>query len=306
MTPGGNGSIIIGGSWNRSDSKADEKYCVESGSDLKIIRFPFFAGILLLFRFLCLNGGNYLGADIATPTHTDLRERFQQQYSCPGDNGIGTFSAKVSSVQLTEISRQLRINEPSITLFFLDPEIFDVEIDQINDPKARTGGVKDCAEAIGSAVEGFFRYYLMIGYSNLLKDLPASATIRISGGNLMVDYFDKHPNQTVSLTFDSDFRLKKFETGDSQQGFRSVLLPSWDRIKNRFVLASLDAEYYQRGVEKAGFISRMKIENHSEGNFILPGRVTMQVREETDGKASNTFLDFYFGPYQINSPERKE
>ena len=261
------------------------------------------AGILLLSGLPC-------PADETPPTLDALREKFAAQYACPGHHGLATFSAHLSSDQLTMIANKTHRPAPKLIFHFRSPEDFQVEQAETASGSVGSAGSAGFAtpntdllgnfvQAIAQTAEGFFQTYLMVGFDNPFSAMPSSASIRIENERLVVEYPDQIPEHWVTLDFDPDFVLAKMETRDLLGDTRSVIRPIWAEGSSKRVLTGIHVEYFQGKYEQADFITRMKIENLEVDGFLLPARVVVQARDGKEGNSPSAIFDFRFDQFVL-------
>jgi len=257
----------------------------------------FFLLMFVLFALLFIPPSAV--AEPANETLGSLKDRFQNLYECPGDRGLASFVGEVSCQQLSTIAQSMKLPIPEMTMVFQGGQQVKVMTNSAGENKGSP--INDFRDGIMQSVEGFWQNYLTIGCFNLIKEIPGSATISVGSGCTVIDYPDRVPNHFGSLVFDGDFRLVKMVAKDTTSGFQSVLTPTWEKKDGRWVLDSLQTEFFSAGENTSNFLTRLKIENKKTNEFYLPSLVTMQARDGPPGKTSSVFLDFTLGPYRIAS-----
>jgi hypothetical protein len=238
------------------------------------------------------------------PSRETLKTRFFAHYSCPGNHGPATFSARLSSDQVTMIAQKMKKPAPQMTFTFRSPEDFAVVLPESSPFSEDSGNdlVGNFVQAVAQTAEGFFQTYLTVGYVNPFVDLPASAGIRIENERLIVEYPDQIPEHWVTLDFDPDFVLTKMETKDLIDDTRSIIRPIWGEPVPKRSLIGIHVEYFQGKYEQADFTTRMKIENEEVGGVMLPARVVVQARDGKEGNSPSAIFDFRFDHFILGSP----
>lgn len=256
--------------------------------------------IFCLFLFFLSMSGvvTVAWADSEPPSLSLARENFGKAYQCLQDRGVATFSVKVSSDQLRDICRTLQITPPDLWFDFRSPASFSLRpLNLEGIPVAKQQLMIDLYDVLKNSVEGFFQAWEPVAYANPIPN-GASSSTRMDNGRLIVEYSEPDPNQTVTLTFDSDFRMESMEARDSQKKVASLVKTSWDRQGDWWILRSIQNEFRSNGTMT--FMTRMAIENSPSGSFFLPSRVLIQALDGESGKPTQATFEIRLDEYQLS------
>ncbi|MBI3038037.1 hypothetical protein HYY75_03145 [bacterium] len=241
---------------------------------------------------------SYGGCQEPISSLTDLREKYDASYQCVGDLGLATFSARVTSNQLTTVSKIVGIHEPTLSLVFEGADSFSLEVTFESGTKSdKTRVIKDLTDAIKNAVESFIYSYEAIAFSNPLNRGFASATIVASGSELIVSFPERNPNQVTTLVFDKDFKMTQMGAKDTVTGLSIVVQPTWVSLNGKLVLVSINTEFFQDS--RKTFTQRMAIENGLFGRLYLPTNVSISAADPTTSNVGATTIEFSLDSYNL-------
>ncbi|HNV70508.1 MAG TPA: hypothetical protein PKO06_12480 [Candidatus Ozemobacteraceae bacterium] len=254
-----------------------------------------FAPLLIMLLF-CLVHCLPTLAQREPPALSQIRENFAGAYQCLQERGLATFSVRVSSDQMRDICRTLKIDPPELWFDFRSPASFSLRPPSFDGvATAQRQLIADLHDVIKNSIEGFFQAWEPVAYTNLIP--TGSCSARLNGDNLILEYVEVEPHQTVTLTFDRDFRLETMEARDAERKLASLVKMSWEKQGGRWILRTIQSEFRSQGTMT--FMTRMAIENIAVGSYYLPARVLIQALDGESGRPTQATFEIRLDEYRF-------
>ncbi len=230
------------------------------------------------------------------PALSQIRENFAKSYQCLQERGLATFSVRVTSDQMRDICRSLKMTAPELWFDFRSPASFSLRplsLDNVQPSQQRL--MVDLYDVIKNSIEGFFQAWEPVAYTNLIP--TGSCSTRLDGDKLILEYVEVEPHQIVTLTFDADFRLISMEARDAERKLASLAKMSWEQQGERWILRTIQSEFRSQGTMT--FMTRMAIENGAFGSYHLPTRVLIQALDGESGRPTQATFEIRLDEYQF-------